>query len=174
MALTSAGPLPGGGGTATLNVSNLDMTSLGAPAGTTLEAGYISVPTDGTAPVTTEIGTFPVVGGAADVTFTMPKIGSYLLVLGVAETETLVSLPLLVVTELPPPVTTTATTTVTSAATVTATTTAKPTKGTQLASTGLSDEDTGDSLLISTALILLGAALVVVARRRRLPGSHQG
>lgn len=177
VALSIDGTLPGGGETATLTVSSLDMTSLGAPANTTLEAGYVSVPTDGSEPVTTEIGSFPVTNGSADVTFTMPGIGTYILVFAAADSETVVNLPLVVLTELPPaPVTTTATSTATSTATVTATTTtsSKPTKGTQLASTGLTEEASVGSTVTALGLIGVGGLLLLLARRRHVTGRHQG
>ncbi|MEO5834035.1 MAG: 5'-nucleotidase C-terminal domain-containing protein, partial [Nakamurella sp.] len=184
VAVSSDGPLPGGGETATLTVSSLDMTSLGSPANTALQVAYTSVPTDGSEPVVTEVGTFPVTGGTAQVSFTMPGIGTYLLVMGATATQTLVNLPLVVITELPPaPVTTTSTSTTTATATTTstatavATTTAKPTRGTrgaQLASTGLTQEASVGSTTSALVLIAIGGLLLMAARRRHVAGRHQG
>jgi 5'-nucleotidase len=185
VAVTSDGPLPGGGETAALTVSSLDMTSLGAPANSELQVGYVSLPTDGSEPVTTEVGTFPVTAGTAEVTFTMPGIGSYLLVMAAEDSGTVATLPLVVVSELPSaPVTTTSTTTSTATSTTTSTVTStwtaagpvvtqRPTKG-QLANTGISAEDSSTTGLIATALILLGSVLVVAARRRTVAGRHSG
>ncbi len=187
VAVTGLADLPESGGTTTLNVSTLDLTSLGAPANTTLSTRLLAFPEGGGEPAVTELGSVPVSGGAASVPFTVPAPGAYYLQMSAAPSGTVVTVPILVLggeTTAPttpgtptttPSATTTPTTSapvVTSTGKTTAKPTTKPTKG--LASTGISDEDTVSATVIATVLIALGGALVVVGRRRTVTGRHQG
>ncbi|WP_205843759.1 bifunctional metallophosphatase/5'-nucleotidase [Nakamurella deserti] len=189
VAVTGLADLPGPGGTTTLTVGSLDLTSLGAPANTSLATRLLALPEGGGEPVATDLGSVPVQGGAATVPFTVPAAGAYYLEMTAAPSNTVVTVPILVLGEqtTPPSTTTTPTTATSTTATSTSTTapvaatttksTAKPTtkpgKG-QLASTGISDEDTTTATLLATLLIALGAGLVIAGRRRELPGRHQG
>jgi 5'-nucleotidase len=78
------------GGMATLNVSRLDMTSLGSPANTSLAVQLVSS-ADGQ-PIS-DFGNFPVTEGAATVTFKMPSGDDYL-VMKATPSNTEVKVPL--------------------------------------------------------------------------------
>jgi 5'-nucleotidase len=191
VAVSGLADLPGPGGTTTLTVGSLDLTSLGAPANTTLATRLLALPEGGGEPVVTDLGTVAVQGGAATVPFTVPAAGAYYLEMTAAPSNTVVTVPILVLGEestppstppsttppTTPPATATPTTTTAPVVATTTRTTAKPTtkpgKG-QLASTGISDEDTTTAALLATVLIALGAGLVVAGRRRQVPGRHQG
>ncbi|NJC21182.1 5'-nucleotidase [Arthrobacter pigmenti] len=77
------------GAEVSFSVAKLDLTSLGSPANTTLTATYIN---DGG--VSTELGTTPVSGGAAEVTVTVPEtaVGDGRIVLVAEESGTTVTL----------------------------------------------------------------------------------
>ncbi|MBG6183341.1 5'-nucleotidase [Arthrobacter sp. CAN_A214] len=81
------------GDAVSFNVSKLDLTSLGSPVNTSLTAKYVAA--DGSS---TDLGSFPVSGGAAAVAVTVPAsasgAGSIVLVAG--ESQTTVTLPVTV------------------------------------------------------------------------------
>jgi 5'-nucleotidase len=83
--------LPAPGGTATLKINMLDMTSLGAPENTSLAVQLISSAAD---PVITELGNFPVTDGTATVTFRIPPGGAEYLVMTATPSNTEVKVPL--------------------------------------------------------------------------------
>ncbi len=167
--MQGVGSLPRGGETGTLSVSGLDMTSLGAPANSALQVGVQPAAGDGSTPL--DVGTFPVVDGAATVTLPMPGIGAYVLVMRAADSSTVVTLPVTVVSELPPATTPTATPGATPSADPTATAgptrAATPTKGSQLATTGLTGAASFATTAAAVGLLAVGGLLLVLARRRR-------
>ena len=169
-AITGTGVIPGAGGTATLQVSALDLTSLGAPANTTLSVQAVPVPVEGGS--ATDLGSFPVTNGAASVSFTVPAIGVYELRMTASPTNTVITIPLVVVAD---QTTSTSTTPTTSASTQTtaSTTRTTATKGSSLSSTGISPEASSGTTLVATALILLGVVIVVLARRRQPTGDRR-
>lgn len=77
--------LPPPGAIATLDVSMLDMTSLGAPANTSVAVQLIST---GRTRAVTDVGTFPVTKGAAKVTFRVPPAGADYLAMKVTPSNT--------------------------------------------------------------------------------------
>jgi 5'-nucleotidase len=82
------------GGTVTLNVSNLDLTSLGAPANSTVQATWGTGAAGGTT-----LGSFAVKDGAATVAVKIPAnaaVGAGTLTLTAAPSGTVVSLPVTV------------------------------------------------------------------------------
>ena len=91
VAISGLRALPAAGSIATLQVSSLDMTSLGAPANTSLAVQLVS--SSHSASVT-DLGNFPVSAGAATVTFTVPNVDAEYLLMKATPSNTEVRVPL--------------------------------------------------------------------------------
>ncbi|MTD14788.1 bifunctional metallophosphatase/5'-nucleotidase [Nakamurella sp. YIM 132087] len=192
---------PTAGDTVTVELSGLDMTSLGAPANTAIVATL--VPSGGAVgsvdgpSVQAELpAEFTVSGGTAVVEADIPDdtaAGAWDLVLGVTPAGSVIRIPLQVAAA--PVVTTSAPTTPTSAPTTVTTepTTAVPTTGTtvttstpvassdlptttsmssSLSATGLSQAGGEGALVLAVVLIVAGGGVLVLARRRTVGRKH--
>ncbi|GIG29965.1 bifunctional metallophosphatase/5'-nucleotidase [Cellulomonas marina] len=189
VSVTPSTTTPVVGDTVQVALAGLDLTSLGAPASTTVTATL--TPAAGGTPV--DLGSFPVSGGAATVTVPVPASaapGAWVLTVTAPDSGTTTQLTLTVAAAPAPDPTPTPTPTPTPVpdpsptATATPTPTASPSPGTgggsrtgggtsrsggrtgALASTGASD-GLVDAGWAAAGALLVGTALVVVVRRRR-------
>ncbi len=169
------------GDTVSLDVSNLNMTSLGAPENTTVNGSLVStLPGLRAAPIALDLGAFPVVQGATTITFTVPAEAEGRNYLRLQNEVSGLSflLPIEVIAQAPPstsvstpPSSTPTSSSLSSAPTSSSSESVAPTSTRTsalptLSSTGLAAGMVPATSWLAVSMILVGAAFLLVGRRR--------